>query len=135
MPKYISDEKREDIIFHKKAGKSSETIADFARVTVRAVDKIWALFVNGKDYSNKVHNCGRKSVISVEQEAKIIAKIKKTPDITLLELIEKFSLPITESGLSKYLIKRGYSFKKRLLFQQNKNAQMSKKNAQNSKKS
>jgi transposase len=51
-------------------------------------------------------------VISSELECKVLNKIKEFPDITLLEIIETLELKITGSGLSKWLKKRGYSFKK-----------------------
>jgi transposase len=98
---------------------------------VRSVERILKSFSQNKAFDLKIHNCGRKSVISIEQEAKIVAEIKETPDITLLELIEKFELKITESGLSKWCIKHGYSFKKRLFIQQNKTVRTFRKNAAN----
>jgi transposase len=131
MPKVISKEKREDIISNKIEGKESSVIAEFLRVTTRAVDKIWKQFRESGNVETKIHNCGRKSVISAEQEVNIAKEIKETPDVTLLELIEKFSLQITESGLSKWLKKRGYSFKKRQLIQRSKTVLMSKKSEKN----
>jgi transposase len=132
MPKYISNEKRNDIIFHKQNGKENPVIAEFMRVCVRTVERIWLDFQTTGKSETKVQNCGRKSVITAKQQGKIIAQIKEIPDITLLELIEKFTLPITEGGLSKYLKKLGYSFKKRQLILQRKTVRMSRKNVKNS---
>jgi transposase len=132
LPKYVSNEKRNDIIFHKQSGKENPVIAEFMRVCVRTVERVWSDFQATGKSETKVQNCGRKSVITAKQQGKIIAQIKETPDITLLELIEKFTLPITEGGLSKYLKKLGYSFKKRQLILQRKTARMSEKNAKNS---
>ena len=132
LPKYISNEKRNDIIFHKQSGKENRVIAEFMRVCVRTIERVWADFQATGKSEAKVKNCGRKSVITTNQKMKIIAQIKETPDITLFELIEKFTLPITAGGLSKYLKKPGYSFKKRQLILQHKTARISKKNAKNS---
>ena len=112
MPKYISNEKRKDIIFHKQSGKENAIIAEFMRVCVRSVERVWADFQRAGKSEAKVKNCGRKSSITPSQKAKIIEKIKKTPDVTLNELIEKFDLKITEGGLSKYLKKLDFSHKK-----------------------
>ena len=103
MPKYISNEKRKDIILHKKNGKNSKIIAEFMCVCVRTVERVWKDFKTQGKVEANVHNCGRKSVITSEQNKKILEEIKNTPDITLNELIEKYDLKITEGGLSNYL--------------------------------
>jgi transposase len=77
LPKYVSKEKREDIIFHSKNGESNAVIAKFLRISVRTVERILKAFSEETAFDIKVHNCGRKSVINPEIEAKIIAKIKK----------------------------------------------------------
>lgn len=128
MPKFISDEKRRDILYHKNNGESNKDIAKWLLIGVRSVERVLKMQKETGTIENKIGNCGRKSVISEEQEIKIIYEIKKTPDITLLELIEKLNLQITEGGLSNYLKKRGYSFKKRQHIQQNKTDPMFKKN-------
>jgi transposase len=50
--------------------------------------------------------------VSEEVMDKIELRIKETPDITLVELIKEFELPITYQALSKRLLKLGYSLKK-----------------------
>ena len=133
MPKYISNEKRKDIIFHKENGKGNKVIAEFMCVCVRTVERVWKDFkAQGKVEAN-VHNCGRKSVITSEQNGKILEEIKNTPDITLNELIEKHDLKITEGGLSNYLKALGLTYKKRALIQQSKTEKTCKKNANNGK--
>ena len=81
---------------------------------------------------NSPRTQGRKSAIDEKTMAKIEAKINQTPDVTLLELIDKFKLKVTESALSKKLKKQGYSFKKRQLIRQSKTVPTSKKSANNS---
>jgi transposase len=130
LPKVISEEKRNDIIFHKKNGKESREIAEFLRVTTRSVDKIWRLYQNSGSVENKVRNCGRKSVVSEEMGAKIIEKITHT-DLTLLEIIDEFKLPMSVGGLSKWLKKRGLTYKKRLSAQRGRNSTMSRKSGEN----
>jgi transposase len=132
MPKPILNEEREKIIKHKLNGEKEADIARWLFISKSAVSQIWGTYQRTKNCELRYGNCGRKSVITTEQEAKIIAKIKKTPDVTLLELIDKFALEITEGGLSKWLKKRGFSFKKRLLIQQSKSAPMSKRREKSS---
>ena len=135
MPAYITNEKRADIIFHKKNGKESKTVAEFMCVCVRSVERVWKDFQTEGKVEANVHNCGRKSVITSEQNVKILEEIKNTPDITLNELIEKYDLKITEGGLSKYLKALGLTYKKKVLIQRNKTELMYKKNASNGKQS
>jgi transposase len=115
LPKITSKEKREDIIYHSERGESNKTIAKWARVCLRTVERILERFKKTGSTDSKIHNCGRKSKISKSAEQKIIGQIEETPDITLNELIEKFDLPLTESGLSVRLKNLGYTFKKRIL--------------------
>ncbi|MCL2358442.1 hypothetical protein [Candidatus Bathycorpusculum sp.] len=56
---------------------------------------------------------GRKSKLTKEQDQQIKDTIAETPDITLLELIDKLSLDLTEGGLSFHLKAMGLTFKKR----------------------
>ena len=131
MPKPISNEVREKIIKHKQNGEREKDIARWLFISKATVTAIWGEFKRTNNYKLKYENCGRKSVISAEMEAKIMEEIKKTPDITLLELIEKYNIPITVGGLSKYLTKRGYSFKKRQHIQPNKIEKMYKTKEKN----
>ena len=127
MPKYISNEKRADIIFHKKSGKNNKEIAAYMRVCTRTIGRIWKDYQSlGKTEAN-VCNCGRKSSITEEQKDHIIKEIENVPDVTLNELIKKFELKITEGGLSKYLKKQGFTYKKRQHIQLNKTEKMFKK--------
>jgi transposase len=57
--------------------------------------------------------------------AEISARIKEQPDITLLEIIDEFKLPISESALCKRLIKLGLTYKKRHSTQTHKNEKTS----------
>lgn len=118
----ISKEKRELIIKHKQNKKKEAEIAEWLGVSVRSVRRIWKLFTTIGDISSKMSNSGRNPKIPSETVLKIIAKIEEQPDITLLEMIDEFSLDITESGLSKMLKKLDFTFKKRLFIQKSKNA-------------
>jgi len=112
MPKYISQEKRTDIIRHMQAGRSKREIAEWYFVCIRSVTRIWNSFINTGKYETKVSNCGRKPLVSKETMGRIVSKITEVPDITLVELVEEFNLPITFQALSTRLLNLGYSFKK-----------------------
>jgi transposase len=108
----ISEEKRKDIIFHKKKGLGNKSIADSLDISERTVLRIWKLFSETESITPKPRRCGMRPAISSEEICKVEEKIKEKPDVTLRELIEVFDLKISESGLSKKLKKIGYTFKR-----------------------
>jgi transposase len=129
----ISNEKRELLITAKQRGEREEDIAKWLNVSKGSVGTIWRLFRKTGSYFPTSYT-GRPSLITPEKTEEILAAIEVQPDITLNELIEKLSLPIQKSQLSRLLISLGYSFKKRQPIQQNKNDLMFKKSEKNSKK-
>ena len=119
---------RENIIKAKQRKEKRETIALWLDVSVSTVDKVWRLFQEKGSFLPTPYT-GRKSSIDIETDEKIRATIKENPDITLEELIEELSLPLTPSGLCRKLDRMGLSFKKRRSTLSNKTAPMSPKNA------
>jgi transposase len=132
MARPISNEKRADIIKHMQAGENKENIAKWLFVCVRTITRVWNKFTVSGSYEPEQQNSGRKPLVSDKIMSQVVAKIKETPDITLLELIEDFHLPISESALCKRLISLGYSLKKRQHIRRNKIALTFKINAENS---
>jgi transposase len=96
-----------------QAGESKEDIARWLFVCVRTVTRIWNKFVSSGTYEAEPLNRGRKPLVSEETMKEIVVKIEEIPDITLLELIEEFNLPISQSALCRRLISIGLTFKKR----------------------
>jgi transposase len=123
MARPISNEKRADIVKHMKSGESKENIAKWLFVCVRTVTRVWNKFQEVGSYEPKPPNCGRKPLVSTETMGEILSKIEEQPDITLNELIDGFSLGITESALSKRLKKAGLTYKKRLSTRKSRSAQ------------
>ena len=113
MPKPISKEKRADIINHIQASESKEDIAKWLRINVKTINRVWKRFQDTGSYEALPNTGGRKPMVSDEVMDKVVIKIKEVPDMTLLELIEEFNLPFSESALSRRLTKRGLTFKKR----------------------
>ena len=126
--KPTDDKTRENIILAKQRGEKREKIAYWLNVSISTIDKVWRRFKDTGSYSAIPYQ-GRKSDITKEMDYKIRATIREIPDITLEKLIEKLSLALTVSGLSRKLDKMGISYKKRRFTQTTKNVQISKKNA------
>jgi transposase len=125
--KPISNEKRELIIEAKQRGEKEGVIAVWLKISKRSVGTIWKLFRDTSGFQPAKY-AGRKSRLGDEKIGGICSAISENPDITLNELIERLSLPIKKSQLSKLLIKLGFSYKKRLSTRKNSSGMMSKKN-------
>jgi len=123
MPKPISVEEREKIVKHKQNNENEADIARGLFVSESSVTKLWARYRKTGSYLPNYANCGRKPVLNDTQTTQIKTEIEKNPDTTLLELIEKYNLPISESGLSRVFKKLGLTFKKRCSMQTAKNEQ------------
>jgi transposase len=126
--KPISDEKRELIIQAKQRGEKEEEIAVWLKISKRSVGTIWKLFKDTGGFQSAKYT-GRKSCLSKGKIEEIRSVVKENPDITLSELIERQSLPIKKSQLSKLLIGLGFSYKKRLFIRKNSSETMFRKNA------
>lgn len=109
----ISNEKRAAIVKHMQANERKEDIAKWLFICVRTVTRVWKKFIELETYEAAPRNSGRKPLVSEETMDLVVARIEETPDRTLLELIEEFKLPISESALCKRLIKLGLTYKKR----------------------
>jgi transposase len=112
MAKPLSLEKRADIIKHMQAGESKKDIARWLFISIYSVKRIWNKYSIQGSYEPEPQNSGRKPLVSDETMNQVVSKIRETPDITLLELIDEFDLPISQAALSKRLIGLGFTYKK-----------------------
>ena len=119
MPNPIPKETRENIIYHHKNGAKNTEIVKWLRVSQASVERIIRLHREGKSIEEKSYKRGRKPAFCESIMNKITAKVKEQPDITIGELIAEFKLSISVSALSRKLIKKDLSFKKRHCFQKN----------------
>ena len=124
MAKPISNDKREAIVKHMQAGESKEDIAKWLLIHIRTITRVWNKYNTTGSYEPNPHKRGRKPLVTSETMDDVVSKIKEVPDITLLELIDEFDLPISESALCRRLIKLGLPFKKRHSIQTDKNERM-----------
>lgn len=118
MPKPISKEKRADIIRHMQADdsvKNKENVAQWLFVCTKTITRVWNKYLKTGCYEADLSNRGRKPLVSASEMSLVEARIEEQPDITLVQLIEEFNLPICESALSKRLTRSGFRLKKKLL--------------------
>ena len=123
----IDNKTRENIIFAKQRNEKRETISLWLGISISTVDKVWKRFKETGSFLPTPYT-GRKSNIDANTDNQIREMIKRTPDITLEELIYELSLPLTVSGLFRKLDRMGLSYKKRRSIHQTGNALMYKKN-------
>jgi transposase len=112
MAKAISNEKRADIIRHIEAGEKRAEIAKWLCVCVHTVCRVWRKYKRSGSYAPEPQNTGRKPLVSEDTMERVANKVMESPDMTLAELIEEFSLPISQVALSKRLINLGFRYKK-----------------------
>jgi transposase len=124
MPNPLSQQIRENIIYHKQNGAKNDEIVKWLRVSKGSVKRIWRLYKEEKSVESKPHKRGRTSAVGDKLMNRITVKIKEQPDITLAELIAEFALKISISALSRKLRKEDLTFKKRRYTRKNSSARM-----------
>jgi len=105
---------RENIIAAKQRKEKRGTIATWLGISISTVDKIWRRYNETGSFTATPY-IGRKSSIDAETDDKIRMTINENPDLTLEELIDELSLPLTPSGLHRKLDRMGLSYKKKTL--------------------
>jgi len=101
MPAPLSDDLRQRIISAKLRGDTEVRISSEKSVHSSTITKLWALYRATGSYAPRPNPRGRKPALSPEQFEEIRAAISRQPDITLQELKDTFSLPVSLSSLSK----------------------------------
>ena len=101
MPAPLSNDLRMRIIRAWEKGDTIERIAREKDVSVSAVVRLLALYRETGSYDPRPLNNGRKPRLNEETLQLIRERIEKQPDITLKELIEAYSLPVSEAALCK----------------------------------
>jgi transposase len=122
MPVPLSQEMREKIVYHKKAGAKNADIIKWLRVSKNSITRIWKQYKEENTIAPKPHNKGRKPAFCEKKLEQITTKISEQPDITLEELVEHFNLSVSISALSRKLKKLDLTFKKRHFFQKSNSA-------------
>jgi transposase len=116
MPAPLSLDLRKRIISSKLRGDTEDTISEEKEVSKSAVTKLWRLYRETGGYTPRPNPCGRKSALSPGQFERIRQSIAQQPDITLQELKDDLSLPVSIPALSVAIrTKLGLCFKKNVI--------------------
>jgi transposase len=126
MPKPLSNDLRKRIIDSKLRGDTEDKIASEKEVNKSTVTKLWSLYRKTNSYLPRPNLSGRKPRLSGHQLEQVKQAIIDCPDITLQELIDKLSLPVSVPALSKIVrFKLGFEFKKKRYILLNNSVKMS----------
>ena len=106
MPAPLSRDIRERIIKAKERGDRNSKIARELQVSNSAVGRLLMLQAETGSIEPRPLNNGRKARLDGEMLRRLQAKIEVQPDITLRELIEEFSLPVSEPALCNTINKK-----------------------------
>jgi len=129
----ISNDKRKDIVAAKQRKEPVTKIIEWFNVSRSSIERIWSKYQETGSYE-PIPYIGRISSFTEKNNADILEEVKKEPDITLVELIDKLSLDISISGLSRHMAKLELTLKKRLYFQRENSEKMLSLNEKNGKK-
>lgn len=105
MPAPLSKDIRKRIIQAVENGDSVKKIAQEKQVSESAIYRLLILYRATGSYAPRALNNGRKPRLDEEILKKIRTKIEEQPDITLKELTETLSLPVSEAALCKTINK------------------------------
>ena len=56
---------------------------------------------------------GRKTILTEKQHHDILKLVQEQPDITMKEIVETLHLPVGDEAVRRFLIKQGYTYKKK----------------------
>ena len=101
MPAPLSNDLRTRILNARQRGETIEQIAREKEVSVSAIVRLLRLFRETGSHEARPLNNGRKPMLSQETLQLIKERIERQPDITLKELKQEFSLPVSEAALCK----------------------------------
>jgi transposase len=91
----LSKDLRERIIAGKAEGMSHARLARELRVSISAITRLLALYRETGNVAARPRKAGRKPRLNEEMLQQIAGRIEEKPDITLKELINEFSLPVS----------------------------------------
>ncbi len=103
MPAPLSNDIRKRIIAAKEQGSSHAKIAKEMQVSISAVTRLLALYRESGSLNPRPLNNGRKPRLDAAMLDKIRDRVREQPDISLPELIDEFSLPVSAPALCKTL--------------------------------
>jgi transposase len=106
MPAPLSKDIRKRIIKAKENGDRNSKIAKDLQVSPSVITRLLVLYKETGSIDPRPLKNGRKPMLNEETLAKVSEKINQQPDITLQELKEEYSLPVSLPALCNTINKK-----------------------------
>lgn len=106
MPAPLSRDIRKRIVEAKKRGDSHAKVSKEMQVSVSAITRLLSLYRETGEYEPRPLNNGRKPRLDEQTLQKVRQRIEEQPDITLHELIDELSLPVSAPALCNTINKK-----------------------------
>ena len=94
---------------------NAKEIAKYFSVNKSTIYRLIEQRARTGSYETKTQQRGRKPLLTEKQHQDIIQLVEKQPDITIKEIIESLHLPVGNEAVRRFLIKQGYTYKKKSL--------------------
>lgn len=115
----------DDIMLHNEARKlvleawdkthNAKEIAKYFSVDKSTIYRLVEERARTGNYETKTQLRGRRAIMTDKQHQDILELVQKQPDITMKEIVECLHLPVGSEAVRRFLIKQGYTYKKKSL--------------------
>ena len=116
----------DDSMLHNEARKlvleawdkthNAKEIAKYFSVNESTIYRLVEERTRTGSYETRTYLRGRKPILTEKQHQDILELVQKQPDITMNEIIEILHLPVGNEAVRRFLIKQGYTYKKKSLY-------------------
>jgi transposase len=103
---------RERILQLYERGKSTREISEFLGFCLAAVRRVRQQFQERGTLQPQTHLCGRRTLLTVERQARLQKLLAEKPDATLAELGARMDRPFRTSTVDLWLRQLGWTYKK-----------------------
>ena len=94
---------------------NAKEIAKYFSVNESTIYRLVEQRAHTGSYETRTYLRGRKTILTEKQHQDILQLVQKQPDITINEIIEQLQLPVGNEAVRRFLIKAGYTYKKKSL--------------------
>ena len=94
---------------------NAKEIAKYFSVNESTIYRLVEKRARTGSYETRTNLRGRKPILTETQHQNILELVQRQPDITIKEIIESLHLPVGNEAVRRFLIKQGYTYKKKSL--------------------
>ena len=94
---------------------NAKEIAKYFSVNESTVYRLVEECARTGSYETRTQMRGRKTILTEKQHHDILKLVQEQPDITMKKIVETLHLPVGDEAVRRFLIKQGYTYKKKSL--------------------